>query len=368
MAEELLGRVVGYPSMRRLRPLSHALPLLLLASAFATAFATAAFGGDGTSPAPAAGPVAPAAATDSARSLLARCTYAPCDFEMKVQASTAVGGAGLLVEKLEFASPVRSADPERNDVVKARLFRTATSEPAVVVFLSGWRMDLATPSLAARFAAETNLQALCVDLPFQGERTPRGRAPGELTLSGDLDRNEEVFAQASQDVARALDWLVRERKVDPQRIGLLGTSLGGYVAADLYGMSDRFRCCVVQIAGGDVASVIFNGNRLTAGIRDALLSKGLDEERVRARMRPLDPSSWARAERKDGLLLIAAERDEIVPLPSVKALAEAYGGARLVVMPGARHVDPANLVSHFPQAIQHLRERLVARAPAPSAR
>jgi dienelactone hydrolase len=334
-----------------------------LAAALLASF-SAARADDRAPSAPVPAPVTPGvAAADPVKALAERCRYVPAAFEMTVADPIRFGPA-VLVEKLTFPSPVASVDPERNDVVKAKLFRTESPEPALVVFLGGWRFDPATPALAARFAEETGVQALYLDLPFQGERTPRGKKPGQLTFSEDLEQNLATFAQAAQDVERAVDWMVRERKVDPKRLAIVGTSLGGYVAADLYGLSDRFSAAVVQIAGGDVASVVFNGNFLTVRIREALVARGLDEDAVRERMRPLDPATWARKERRDGLLLIAAEKDEIVPLDTVKALAEAYGGARLVVMDDSGHMNPKGLESHFSEAVEHLRKRLLpAREP-----
>ena len=326
------------------------LPLVFLVSA-------AAFAGDGTPPTPAAPKAASVA--DPVKAVLAKCRYEPCAFEMTVQAPVKFGEK-VLFEKLEFPSPVKSADAEKNDVVKAKLFRTEKPEPAAVVFLGGWRYDPATPALAARFAGETGIQALYIELPFQGERTPKGRRSGEVTFSADLAQDEATFVQAAQDVERAVEWLVRERKVDAKRLGILGTSLGGFVAGDLYGMTDRFACAVLQISGGDVASVVFGeSNWLTKHIREGLAAQGLDEAAVRERMRPLDPATWARKERKDGLLLIAAEHDEIVPLATVKSLAESYGGARLVVMPDSTHINPKGLDAHFPEAMKHFVAKLV---------
>lgn len=298
---------------------------------------------------------------DRATALAEQCRYVPAPFEMKVSAP-APFGARLVVEKLEFPSPVASAHPQENDTVRAKLFRTEKPEPVLVVALGGWRYDPVTPALGARLAEETGIQVLVMDLPFQGERTPKGKATGQVTFSADLAQNHATFVQSSQDVARAVDWFVSERKVDPKRVGVLGTSLGGYVASDLYGMSDRFSAAVVQISGGDIATVIFNGNFLTKRIRDELTAGGVTEEQVREDMRALDPTTWARKERKDGILLIAAENDDVIPLPTVKALSEAYGGARLVVMPGAKHIDPKHLETHFPEAVRHFRERLLAPA------
>lgn len=320
-------------------------------------------------PAPPA-PSAPAAPIDRVKELAAHCRYVPAPFVMTAR-EPAKFGEKLTAQVLEYPSPVKSVDPERNDTVRAKLFTTATPEAAAVICLGGWRRDPISPMLGARVAEATNLQVLYIELPFQNERTPKGKRSGEVTFSADIEQNHATFAQAAQDVGRAVDWLVRERKVDPKRIGIMGTSLGGYVSADLYGIDDTFAAAVIQIAGGDVASVVFNGNFLTQNVRADFVAQGVTEAQVRERMHALDPSTWARKERKDSILLLAAELDEIVPLPTVKALAEAYGGAKLVVMPGAHHIDPKALEAHLPETIRHLSERLIPKktetpaAPAP---
>lgn len=329
--------------------------LLVVAAPFALADGTAGEAGGAAPVRPASG--TPSGAADAARrAFLAKCRYEASEAKFEVDAPRKMGER-LVLETLRFPSPVRSADPERNDVVRAKLFRTETPEPAAVIFLGGWRRDPLTPTLAARFA-ETGAQALWIELPFQGDRTPKGRFTGDVTLSADLDQNEATFVQIAQDVARAADWLVRERKVDPKRIGLLGTSLGGFAVASLYGMDDRWAGAAVQLAGADVASVLFNGNWLTRNLRDALVAKGLDEEAVRTRMAPLDPGTWARPERKAGLVLLAAEEDEIVPLASVRTLAEAWGGARTLTIPGASHISGNEIAARFPELRDHLTERL----------
>lgn len=334
----------------------------VFAAPFASAFA------DGGAPAPAApiappadAPAAPAGPVipDVAKALAARCRYEPAKADFTVSEPTKFGEKAF-VESISFPSPVKSADPEKNDVVRARLFRTEKPEPAAVIVLGGWRFDPMSPQLAGALAAETGLQCLFVELPFQGMRTPKGRTPGELTFSADVEQNEATLVQAAQDIARAVDWLVEERKVDRSRIGIMGTSLGGFVSGTLYGMDDRFKCAAMLISGGDVASVIYaKTNFLTREIRADLTAKGLDEAAVRERMKGLDPVTWARPERKDGLMLLAAEKDEVVPLPTVHALAKAYGGAKVVEMPGATHIGAKHVQAHFAQVIEHFRERLL---------
>jgi dienelactone hydrolase len=302
--------------------------------------------------------------SEASVALRKKAVYEPSTFEMDVAPPVKAGD--VIVETLSYPSPVKSVDPDRNDTVRARLFRTEKPEPAAVIALGGWRFDPYTPQLAREIAA-TGIQALYVEIPFQGSRTPRGRRPGELTLSADLDQNEATFVQVAQDVGRAVEWLVTERKVDRKRIGIVGTSLGGFVANTLYGMQDRFSCCASLLSGADVASVIFNGNYLTARIRQQLVAAKITEARVRERMRGLDPLTWADPEKKAGLLLVAAERDAIVPLRNVRKLARAYDDARVVVARNARHVSLEALRSQVPTVKAHLELRLLGRKSAAKA-
>ncbi len=290
-----------------------------------------------------------------------RSTYTHAAFEMEVAKPIRAGD--VFIEALRYPSPFESSDRERNDVVKARLFRTEKPEKAAVVALGGWRFDPFTPELAKELA-KTGIQTLYVEIPFQGSRTPRGKRPGQITLSADLEQNEATFVQLAQDVGRAVEWLVRERQVDRKRIGILGTSLGGFVATTLYGMQDRFSCCTSLLSGADVGGVIFNGNYLTRAIREQLVRKELTAADVSKRLRGIDPLTWARKERKDGLFMVAAELDTIVPLASVKKLAKAYGGARVQVAKGANHIAIQALRAQVPLVKAHFEKRLLGREKA----
>ncbi len=307
----------------------------------------------------AADPATPPAADLAAvrKAFRPRLAYRPSKFEMKVL-SRREAGKDLIRESLAYPSPVRSVDPERNDLVRAVLYRRKKPEAAAVIALSGWRGEPATRMLARRLAAETGIQALLVTLPFQGERTPQGRRSGDLTLSADLDQTVAAFVQLAQDVGRAADWLVRARRVDPERLGILGTSLSGFAAATLYGLDDRFRSAVCLLAGADVADPIWNGNLLTAPLRQALEARGIDEAALRRKLAGISPGTWARASRKAGLLVVAAEEDRVVTLPNARKLAAAFGGADLLVMPGATHFSLFHILQAWPRMREHLRGRI----------
>jgi len=290
--------------------------------------------------------------------LKAKTTYSPKPFEMTVRPPIKVAGS-VLVEGLKFPSPYESTYPGRNDTVHARLYRVAEPKNAAIIALGGWRFDPLTPELARNLAL-SGIQVVHMDLPFQRNRIPKGKKSGELTLSSDLIQNERSFVQLALDVERLVDWLVRERKVDKDKIGVLGTSLGGFAAATLYGMKpDRFHAVAAQLAGADVAKVLFNGNWLTRHIRAALIEQGLTEREVRQRIAGMNPGTWAEPKRRRGVLLVAAELDEIVPLYTIEDLKDRYGGAEMIVIPKARHRAADGLRAALPQVRKHFEKLLL---------
>lgn len=283
--------------------------------------------------------------------------YEPTEFEVDASPPT---GQDLLVQVVRYPSPYESTHPDPNDTVHARFFRLKEPSKAGLIVLGGWRRDPITPALAFALA-KSGIQILYISIPFQERRTPRGRQPGELTLSADLDQTEATFVQLAQDVDRGRKWLVDEHGVDPERIGLLGTSLGGFASASLFGMDGGFKCAVIQLAGADIAGVLFNGNFLTRGLAQQLAEKGVSEAAARKRLRGLSPDLWADPKRKDDLLLVAAEHDTIVPLETVEKLAELYGGARVEVLPDQRHIAPRALQTNLPTVEQFLVDRLLTK-------
>jgi len=211
--------------IRSLRP--------VLVSTFALLLGHGAAAQDAAPAAPVADRAAQAA-NSTPEELKAKATYEPKAFEMTVRPPIKVT-EGVVVEGLRYPSPYESGYPERNDVVKARLFRVEKPTSAAIIALGGWRFDPLTPELS-RDLAKSGIQVVHMDIPFQRQRVPKGKKSGELTLSSDLIQNERAFVQLAQDVARLVDWLIAERNVDPTKVGVLGTSLGGFAAATLYGM------------------------------------------------------------------------------------------------------------------------------------
>jgi len=85
--------------------------------------------------------------------------------------------------------------------------------------------------------AERGVSALFVDQPGTGEAL---RLHGMTAVT-----NTEVWA------SRIVDWLQQRADVDPQRIGALGVSLGGYYCPRAVAFEPRFACGAVWGANHD---------------------------------------------------------------------------------------------------------------------
>jgi dipeptidyl aminopeptidase/acylaminoacyl peptidase len=119
--------------------------------------------------------------------------------------------------------------------------------------------------------AEAGLIALTFDYRGFGESDgQRGR----------LLWNEQV-----EDIRNAITYLSTREEVDPQRIGLWGTSYGGALAPYTLAVDDRVKACVGQLGFGDGATALEEG--LPVGHLEAL--RPMIEEDRRRRVLHNDP-------------------------------------------------------------------------------
>jgi dienelactone hydrolase len=136
-----------------------------------------------------------------------------------------------------------------------------------------------------------------------------------------LHRLRDVTAETSVDLRRALDYLETRPDIDVRRASILGTSMGGGVAALVAAMDERIRAAVICVAP--------------------------IEDKHFYPFRPLDIAPGLN---RPATLIVAGRTDEMISHSSTARFVTAVGGPRsqLMVLDGG-HRPPVEYVAHSVQ-------------------
>jgi len=81
------------------------------------------------------------------------------------------------------------------------------------------------------------------------DKQPKFVAKSEITIRARAIRWQMDFADQAMDIRAAISFLAGEANVDPQRIGILGTSYGGGLVTWTAGNDPRVKCVAAQVGG-----------------------------------------------------------------------------------------------------------------------
>jgi dienelactone hydrolase len=176
-----------------------------------------------------------------------------------------------------------------------------------VIYLHGSGENRERFLLPAVWAAGRRAVGMTITLPSSNA----GPAPGGLTPAESLARDRQIFAADVVAVRRAVDVLSQLPQVDPERIGLVGWSLGARVAAVTAGAERRIR-----------TTVLMSGGSLPVSSYAAEAPANLRAQ-VRRSLSRIDPLRWVARARAGSVLFEDGRRDEIVPRAALLALAKA---------------------------------------------
>jgi pimeloyl-ACP methyl ester carboxylesterase len=250
--------------------------------------------------------------------------------------------------RVAFPSSWRTANPDAapapltpaaNDTVHAEVWRHRDRRPtATVVALHGFGMG--NPTLDAIPMMAPALFALGLDvalftLPLHGARTPAAsRFSGQAFTTPSVAQINEAIGQAAHDVAAIVHWLADERGGP---VGLLGVSLGGYVAAFMAALLPELAFVIPVVAPacfGDLAWRFMAASRLYRGGPPAL-----DRDELRAAFRIHSPLAHPLRVPRSRLLIAAGRGDRVVPPEHAEWLA-AHWDAPAVHWFAGSHLAP----------------------------
>lgn len=130
---------------------------------------------------------------------------------------------------------------------------------AAVVFCAGTAgTRRGTPTQTAPYFLEAGFVFLAFDYRGWGdsdgklmplEPLPQPDTRGEVSVKVRVVKWQMDFADQVQDIRAAISYVAGEPNVDPERIGILGTSYGGGLVTWVGGNDFRVKCVVAQVPG-----------------------------------------------------------------------------------------------------------------------
>jgi dienelactone hydrolase len=248
-------------------------------------------------------------------------------FEYRLTPKVDLPACGVEVSRLTFPSPVSTPHAE-NNTVHAEYYRPKGAGPfpgVVVLDITGGDQSLSR--MIATFLAQNKVSALFVQMAYYGPRRPPGSRL--RLLSTDIPHTMAAVRQTVLDIRVAAAWLASRPEVDPNRVGILGTSLGSLMAALTAETEPRFNRVVLLLGGGGLVDAYYDHPQARP-YRRMYEALGGSKEKVKELIAPVDPITMADRLRGRDVLMICASRDEIVPPSASKALWEGMGRPKIV--------------------------------------
>jgi len=222
-----------------------------------------------------------------------------------------------------------------------------------VVLLHGFAMGwpgIDARLMAARYWFRQGLNVVVLILPDHGPRRAsdtllsglRFTVPHALRLAG-------AVRQAVYEIFALKQWL---RSVDSAPVGLVGMSLGGYLASLCAGLSNDFEFIVPLVPPACMGDLAWRVYRETAQHR-----VGKDRVLTRQNMRTAfflhSPLAHARQVPTERIMLVAGAGDRIVPPEHPTALWEHWGRPRIHWLSGS-HIATASSAALRKPVREHL--------------
>ena len=207
---------------------------------------------------------------------------------------------GVRVEEISYGS-----GDDRVEAYLVSPLGTAVEKLPAVVFLHGSGDDRTEQLDTAVALAKRGSVAMTITAPSRGKTAPAGATGEDLVRWQGGTIAADVVA-----VRRALDVLSADDRVDDERLGLVGWSMGGRLASIVAGVDDRVRATVLMSVGAAPVEAYVEG--APAELQDV----------VRAALEPIDPLSHV-GEAKGAILVQAGRQDSIVPAAALEAVIEA---------------------------------------------
>jgi dienelactone hydrolase len=254
------------------------------------------------------------------------------------------------VYRLQFPSAVETPYPE-NNTVYAEYFRPMGKGPfPAVIVLDISAGDGKVSRAIATHLAQHKIAGLFVHMAYYGPRRPPGSKL--RLLSPDLAQSTAAVRQTVLDLRLATAWLESRPEVDGKQLGILGTSLGGFIAALTAEMEPKLGRVALLLSGGGFVDAWYDIPE-AASFRFLYELLGGSKAKMTAAVAPIDPITCAANLKRHKVLQIAGKRDELVPPRMAEALWKAAGEQKLIWYDCTHYGAVAYIASALDEVVKH---------------
>lgn len=261
--------------------------------------------------------------------------------------------SGIEIFDVRFPSPVKSPHPE-NNTVHAEYYRPAKPGPyPCVIILDITAGNAALPRVFAKHMAQSGVGGLFVQMAYYGPRRPKHGKP--RLLSDDVEQTFEGIRQTVLDLRRAVAWMESRPEIDKKNLGIMGISLGSFIAALTAEMEPKLSRVAVLLGGADFVDG-YHDHPQAAKYFKIFEGLGVTKETMKACIAPVDPITCAANLKDRKVLIIAAKNDEIVPPRMAENLWNATGRQRIIWLNAGHYSAALYLVSGLNSVVEHFKE------------
>ena len=203
--------------------------------------------------------------------------------------------------------------------IPAILFRPKLEKKTypTLIFYHGWSSRKENQRIRGLILSSVGYQVVIPDAIYHGERNPLSNYNKENTLK----YFGKVVLTNIEESNLLVDQLVSKHKADPDRIGVLGHSMGGFTSAGIFTHNPKLK-----------ALVVFNGSCAWEKSNETFIEtfkislEQLNNENfkgLRKKISDIDPMNNLNLLKDRPILMLHGDRDEAVPVQSQRAFYKA---------------------------------------------
>lgn len=234
---------------------------------------------------------------------------------------------GFVIKRVTFPSALPA--PGENNRVRGYYYQTEKEGISPVIII--------LPIAGGNYFFSRKIAEFLVSQGMNCLRLERGERL--LDSEGDIEIVRRKFIKTIIDVRRSIDWLITQKEIDPERIGITGASMGAFLSSIVAEIDPRIRSSVFILGGGNLARLLSQSRERTIrSFRKVVMKKEkLREEQffqlVSQKLKDIDPLTYAGRLSPETVLMVNTVNDLVVPRECTLEFWTAIGEPELIWLP-----------------------------------